>query len=281
MPDLTPGACVALAPGVHRVLAPNPSFMTGPGTNTYLIGERELTVLDPGPAFDGHVQAILAAAEKIGGTIRQVLLTHTHKDHSPATVALVAATGARVIGRRPFAGDPAQDFKTSIDQEPAHEELLELGGLRLRALHTPGHVGNHCCYWLEGERLLFTGDHLINGSTVVIIPPSGDMADYIRSLELLLAYPIARIAPGHGDVIDEAEALIRHTIKHRLAREQKVFEKLAELGSADLATLVVPVYDDVSPALHPLAQYSLLAHLLKLKGEGRVQDEAGRWQPLP
>jgi glyoxylase-like metal-dependent hydrolase (beta-lactamase superfamily II) len=278
MPELITGACITIAPGVHRVLAPNPSFMTGPGTNTYIIGEQELTVLDPGPANDGHVEAILAAARQIGGSIRHILLTHTHKDHSPASAALVAHTGARITGLKPFAGDLAQDFSAAISHQPAHDELIILEGRRLRALHTPGHVGNHVCYWLEDERLLFTGDHLINGSTVVIIPPSGDMGDYIRSLQLLLDYPIARIAPGHGDIIDNAEALIRYTIGHRLAREQKVLEKLTALVEADLPTLVVPVYDDVNPALHPLAQYSLLAHLLKLQADAKVNEAGGIWR---
>ena len=280
MPELTTGACIAIAPGVHRVLAPNPSFMTGPGTNTYLIGQQELAVLDPGPANADHVEAILAAARQIGGTIRHILLTHTHKDHSPAAALLVEQTGAVIQGRKPFAGDMAQDFSAAISHEPAHGERFVLEGRHIVALHTPGHVGNHVCYWLEEERLLFTGDHLINGSTVVIIPPSGDMGDYIRSLQLLLDYDIARIAPGHGDVIDNAEALIRYTIGHRLAREGKVMEKLTALGEADLPTLVVPVYDDVNPALHALAQYSLLAHLLKLQQDGRVTDTEGRWRPV-
>jgi glyoxylase-like metal-dependent hydrolase (beta-lactamase superfamily II) len=280
VPELTTGACIAIAPGVHRVLAPNPSFMTGPGTNTYLIGQQELAVLDPGPANADHVAAILAAARQIGGSIRHILLTHTHKDHSPAAALLVEQTGAVIQGRKPFAGDMAQDFSAAISHEPAHGERFVLEGRHIVALHTPGHVGNHVCYWLEEERLLFTGDHLINGSTVVIIPPSGDMGDYIRSLQLLLDYDIARIAPGHGDVIDNAEALIRYTIGHRLAREGKVMEKLTALGEADLPTLVVPVYDDVNPALHALAQYSLLAHLLKLQQDGRVTEAEGLWRPV-
>lgn len=278
MPELITGACVALSPQVHRVLAPNAGFMTGPGTNTYLIGDKELAVLDPGPADESHVAAILAAAEKIGGKIRWILLTHTHRDHSPASVSLAEKTGATIYGCKPFAGDPAQDFNTVISHEFAHQEAFTLTGQRLIALHTPGHVGNHVCYWLEEEKLLFTGDHLINGSTVVIVPPSGHMGDYIRSLELLLAYPIARIAPGHGDLIENAEAIIRYTIHHRLAREQKVLAKLAPLGEADLPTLVVPVYDDVSPSLHPIAQYSLHAHLIKLRDEGKVLEHDGRWR---
>lgn len=278
MPELITGKCVALSPQVHRVLAPNAGFMTGPGTNTYLLGQKELAVLDPGPLDENHVAAILQAAKEIGGEIRWVLLTHTHRDHSPAAARIVAKTGATIYGSKPFAGDPAQDFTADISHEVQHQEHLELGGLKLTALHTPGHVGNHFCYWLEDEKLLFTGDHLINGSTVVIVPPSGHMGDYIRSLELLLGYQIARLAPGHGDLIENAEAIIRYTIHHRLAREQKVLAKLAALHQADLSTLVVPVYDDVSPSLHAIAQYSLHAHLIKLRDEGKVSESAGLWR---
>lgn len=279
MPDLLTGVCTPIVPGVHRVLAPNPGFMTGAGTNTYLIGHRELTVLDPGPASEAHVAAIISAAGEIGGRITRIVLTHTHKDHSPAAAALVERTGARVIGLAPVPGDPAQDTSVRIDHQPAHEERISGEDRHLIALHTPGHVGNHVCYWLEEAQLLFTGDHLINGSTVVIIPPSGNMSDYIHSLELLQPYPIRQIAPGHGDIIEQGHALIEYTIRHRLARESKVLVCLTAAGEADLAGLVGPVYDDVNPALHALAQYSLLAHLLKLEREGKVQRHGERWQP--
>jgi hydroxyacylglutathione hydrolase len=277
VPELITGRCIAVAPGVHRVLAPNPSFMTGPGTNSYLLGRDELLVIDPGPPSEAHVEALLAAAREIGAPICHILLTHTHKDHSPAAKLLAEKTGAAIYGRKPFAGDPAQDFSVDIRHEFAHEERFSWVDGEITALHTPGHVGNHVCYWLAEEKLLFTGDHLINGSTVVIVPPSGHMGDYIRSLELLLAYEIAQIAPGHGDIIGDAETLIRYTIGHRLKREAKVLEKLATLKQADIPTLVVPVYDDVNPALHPLAQYSLHAHLIKLRDEGKVQECEGHW----
>ncbi len=280
MPELITGQAIRLSPLVCRVLAPNPGLMTGPGTNSYLIGQEELVVLDPGPAIDSHVTALLAAAEQMGGRIRHILLTHTHRDHSPAAALLAQRTGARIYGRRPHAGDPAQDFSADIAHEFQQGEDFGWAGLQLKALHTPGHVGNHLCYWLEAERLLFTGDHLINGSTVVIVPPSGHMGDYLRSLQLLQGYDIARLAPGHGDVIENAQGLIAYTIAHRLAREAKVLDKLATLMEADLATLVVPVYDDVNPNLHPLAQYSLHAHLIKLRDEGRVQEQDGRWRLL-
>lgn len=266
---------VTLSPRVCRVLAGNPGFMTGPGTNSYLIGKHEIAVLDPGPALEGHVEALLAAAEARGGKIRWILLTHTHQDHAPASLALKERTGAEILGQSPLPGDPAQAL-IRVDHHLNHHDRLGTDEFSLRALHTPGHVGNHLCYLLEEENLLFSGDHLINGSTVVIIPPSGSMADYLRSLEMLTRETIAQIAPGHGDVIANAQALIQFTIHHRLAREAKVLGKLTP-ALQSLETLTAQVYDDVSPALHPVARYSLHAHLIKLRDEGRAREALEGW----
>lgn len=276
MPELIAGAAVRLSPLVTRVLAPNPGFMTGPGTNSYLVGQRDLAVLDPGPEDPAHVEALLAAATALGGRIRWIIVTHTHQDHAPAALALRERTGAPLLGQLPLPGDPAQ-ATLQVDRPLAHGDRLEGGGFTLRALHTPGHVGNHLCYLLEEEQLLFSGDHLINGSTVVIVPPSGNMADYLRSLEMLSHEAIAAIAPGHGDVIANAQALIQYTIHHRLAREAKVLGKLTALPQT-LAALTPQVYDDVSPALHAVAQYSLHAHLIKLCAEGRAMEQDDHWR---
>ncbi|HEX4870551.1 MAG TPA: MBL fold metallo-hydrolase [Moraxellaceae bacterium] len=276
MPELVAGAAIALSPRVTRVLAPNPGFMTGPGTNSYLIGRGDLAVLDPGPALSAHVEALLAAAAALGGRIRWIVLTHTHQDHAPAALELQRRTGAPILGQPPLAGDPAQ-ATLHVDQTLAHGERLVADGFTLRALHTPGHVGNHLCYLLEDEQMLFSGDHLINGSTVVIVPPSGNMADYIRSLELLSRETIHSIAPGHGDTIANALALIQYTIHHRLAREAKVLSRLAPSSRA-IAALTPLVYDDVSPSLHAVAQYSLHAHLIKLREEGKVVEDADGWR---
>lgn len=278
MPELITGKAVRLSEHVFRVLAPNASFMTGPGTNSYLVGKTQLAVIDAGPPSDEHVQALLNAANEIGGTITTILLTHTHKDHSPAAKKLAEMTGAQIYGLKPDPNDVGQDLSVNIAHEFAHKEVFSIDGINITALHTPGHVGNHICYWLAEEKLLFTGDHLINGSTVVIVPPSGHMGDYIRSLELLLDFEINQIAPGHGDIIENAEGLIRYTIAHRLQREAKVLEKLKDHPNSDLATLVVPAYDDVNPALHPIAQYSLHAHLIKLNDEQKVIETDGKWR---
>lgn len=276
MTELTAGKAVALSARVTRVLAPNPGFMTGPGTNSYLIGTQDIAVLDPGPAIETHVEALLAAAAALGGRIRWIVLTHTHQDHAPAALELKARTGAEIMGQSPLPGDPAQTLIT-VDTALSHGDRLQTAEFSLRALHTPGHVGNHLCYLLEDEQLLFSGDHLINGSTVVIIPPSGNMADYLRSLDMLTHETITQIAPGHGDVIANAQALIQYTIHHRLAREAKVLSKMSSVPMT-LDTLTPLVYDDVNPALHPVARYSLHAHLIKLRDEGRVRETEEGWQ---
>jgi len=274
--ELTAGKAVALSARVTRVLAPNPGFMTGPGTNSYLIGTQDIAVLDPGPAIETHVEALLAAADALGGRIRWIVLTHTHQDHAPAAIALKARTGAEIMGQSPLPGDPAQTL-IAVDTSLVHGDRLQTAEFSLRALHTPGHVGNHLCYLLEEEQLLFSGDHLINGSTVVIIPPSGNMADYLRSLDMLTHEAIVQIAPGHGDVIENAQALIQYTIHHRLAREAKVLSKMSS-APMTLDALTPLVYDDVNPALHPVARYSLHAHLIKLQDEGRVRENEKGWQ---
>ena len=271
--DFTPGRPVRLTPRVRRVTAPNPGVMTGPGTNTYLLGDEEVAVLDPGPLIDSHVDALLAAG---AGKIRWIVATHTHPDHSPAWLPLQEATGATVIGAVPW-DDMFQDDSFSPDIEVKHDYLLDAPEFNLRAVHTPGHVGNHYCFLLENDGMLFTGDHIMSGSTVVIVPPSGDMKLYIESLELLREYPLRSMAPGHGEVIDDPNATVDWLIAHRLKREQKVVDGLEQLGTAGLDSLVQVVYDDVDPSIHHMAKLSLTAHLIKLEQEHRagrnVDDE--------
>jgi glyoxylase-like metal-dependent hydrolase (beta-lactamase superfamily II)/8-oxo-dGTP pyrophosphatase MutT (NUDIX family) len=264
--EMLPGVPKRLDRMVTRVIAPNPGMMTGPGTNTYLVGESALAVIDPGPAIDSHVEAVLAAG---AGRIRWILCTHTHIDHSPAAAALRAATGAVVIGRPAPAG-PSQDQGFAPERLPAHGERLVLDGFALRALQTPGHASNHLCYLLEDTRMLFTGDHVMQGSTVVINPPDGDMRAYLGSLEALLAEDLAILAPGHGYLIGAPHREVRRLIAHRLAREAKVLAALARLGHPTLEELLPAVYDDVPAKLHPVAARSLSAHLGKLVAERRV-----------
>ncbi len=268
---LKPGAPKRLDPYVTRVIAPNPGMMTGPGTNTYLVGEKDLAVIDPGPAIDTHIAAVLAAG---AGAIRWVVCTHTHMDHSPAAQAIKAATGALLIGR-PAPEHGGQDRSFVPDRVLGHGDRLMLSGLSLRALHTPGHASNHLCYLLENTRMLFTGDHVMQGSTVVINPPDGDMRAYLASLEQLLGEDILILAPGHGYLIGEPHREARRLIRHRLAREAKIASALARLGAPTLEELVLEVYDDVQPRLHAVAMRSLAAHLGKLAAEGRVRATEG------
>jgi glyoxylase-like metal-dependent hydrolase (beta-lactamase superfamily II) len=263
---LTSGQLDEISPGVRRLVARNPGVMTGPGTNTYLVGTGPYLVIDPGPEDAVHVERILDATER---RIVGVLATHTHPDHSPAAVAIAAATGAKVMGKHtPVHG--RQDVTFAPSRELSDGDEIAVGDFTVRALHTPGHASNHLCYLLRGTGLLFTGDHLMQGSTVVISPPDGSMSEYLQSLARLQKEPVTRLAPGHGLVIEDAQAEIARIIKHRLQREAKVVERLGRAGSANIDTLVVSVYDDVDPRLHPVAKGSLLAHLLKLEQEGRV-----------
>jgi glyoxylase-like metal-dependent hydrolase (beta-lactamase superfamily II) len=273
MRPIVPGELVELDARVQRITAPNPGMMTGPGTNTYLVGGTEVAVIDPGPEIDSHRDAILAAA---GKRIRWILCTHTHLDHSPLARALHEATGAPVMGRT-APQDGRQDGGFAPQRIPEHGEVIDCGAFGLRALHTPGHASNHLCYLLEGRGLLFTGDHVMQGSTVVISPPDGDMAAYLRSLELLLDMELSEIAPGHGNVIPQPHEEVRRVIAHRLKRECKVLEAFARRNPGTLDELVPLVYDDVSPRLHQAARRSLHAHLIKLAADGRVVEADGGW----
>lgn len=280
-PEETGKTCFVIQPGVPkrldrlvtRLTAPNPGVMTGPGTNTYLVGADALAVIDPGPAIEEHVRRIVEVG---AGRIRWILATHTHVDHSPAARLLKDATGACVLGRpRPAHGHQDPDF--APERVVGHGERLALGGATLRAIHTPGHASNHLCYLLEETRMLFTGDHIMQGSTVVINPPDGNMRAYLGSLAALAQEDAAILAPGHGYLIGNPAKEIRRLIEHRHARERKVTGAIARLGAPTLEELVPLVYDDVHARIHPLAARSLAAHLEKLVAEGAVRESGARY----
>ncbi|HEX7165456.1 MAG TPA: MBL fold metallo-hydrolase [Acidimicrobiales bacterium] len=263
MSELVPGRPSSISKRVRRIVAPNPGVMTGPGTNTYLVGHDEVAVIDPGPADDSHLDAIAAAG---GDRIRWIVVTHTHSDHSPGAQPLRERLRPDVLvlgfegGRDGF--DP--------DAEIGDGHTIDATEFTLRALHTPGHASNHLCYLLEEERLLFSGDHIMNGSTVVIAPPDGDMGAYLASLDRLRSIGISAIAPGHGAVIDDPVAKIDEYVTHRLAREEAVAAALAEKAPATVEQLVPVVYRDVDESLYPIARFSLWAHLRKLHTDGRA-----------
>ncbi|TAK66135.1 MAG: MBL fold metallo-hydrolase [Betaproteobacteria bacterium] len=272
--EIIPGAVVRLSDKVRRITAPNPGFMTGPGTNTYLLGAGgDIAVIDPGPAIDAHVEALLAAA---GARIRWILVTHTHMDHSPAAALLQAKTGAELVGMPPPPfGNQDQSFRP--DRVPAHGERVKLDGCALRVIHAPGHASNQLCYLLEEEKLLFTGDHVMQGSTVVINPPDGDMRVYLDSLRQLQGEDLAWFAPGHGFLMDKPQEVLERLLIHRLMRENKVLKAVRGAGTATPEALLPVVYDDVAPGLHPMASRSLLAHLIKLKAEHKLVEALGKW----
>ncbi|MFO1197061.1 MAG: MBL fold metallo-hydrolase [Burkholderiaceae bacterium] len=265
---------VPLLKNVRRLTAPNPGRMTGPGTNTFIVGEPgAYAVIDPGPDDPAHIARIV---EIVGRDLKFIVCTHAHPDHAPGAAPLKAATGAPILGA-PSGPHFRSEWQFTPDRTLAHGERLVVGDTTLRTVHTPGHASNHLCFVLEEDRLLIAGDHINNGSTVVIDPPDGNMSAYMKSLHALLHEPIDYILPAHGWVLGFAHDAIRHLIAHRLKREDKVFGAMRALKSATIQELLPKVYDDVDAALYPVAARSLLAHLEKLADDGKVSHAAERW----
>jgi glyoxylase-like metal-dependent hydrolase (beta-lactamase superfamily II) len=278
MPEFGPAmpAFSELAAGVRRLVAPNPSMMTGPGTNTYLIGEDEIAVLDPGPAIAEHIEDIIL---KSMSSVRWILATHTHPDHSPGVVALAEKTGAEILGIP--APDGQHQDKTFVPTRQLQDgDVLETKEFRLEAVHTPGHASNHLCFRHAGLNWLFTGDHVIDGSTVVIDPPDGNMKDYIESLQRCRDLGCDALVPGHGELIEDPVSVIDWIIKHRLERETKVLAAVEANPNLTTYELVPHVYTDVNPHLYGWAERSLLAHVLKLEADGATVQADGRWSRL-
>lgn len=273
------GVPQTLVPGIARVVANNPGFLTFKGTNTYLVGEASLAVIDPGPQDDAHHAAILAAAA--GRPVTHIISTHAHRDHVDGIAALKAATGARVCAYKRTRADVIP-----LERTPQGREFIDLGldpdivlseGSRvagedwaLTAIHTPGHAPDHLCFAHEATGALFSGDHVMAWNTTVVAPPEGNMADYIASLEKLLARENDTVyLPGHGERIDEPRRTVKAYLVHRKVREQAILKAIQD-GAQSIRALVPVIYPDLAPRLSPAAQLTLLAHVELLAAKGLV-----------
>ncbi|HWL47539.1 MAG TPA: MBL fold metallo-hydrolase, partial [Sphingomonadaceae bacterium] len=269
MTDQAAAVAETLHPVVRRLLAGNPSAFTYHGTQTYIVGRGEVAVIDPGPDLASHVEAILAATA--GERIAHILCTHTHRDHSPATRPLKAATGARITGCAPLAlDDDGPRADAAFDGDYAPDRVLRDGesiagpGWTLSAVATPGHTSNHLCFALPEAGALFTGDHVMGWATTVISPPDGDMAAYMASLDRLMVRDDAIYYPAHGDPVEKPQRFVRGLMGHRKQREGQILRQLAE-GPQAIPALVARMYRGIDPRLHGAAGRSVLAHLLDLE----------------
>ncbi len=262
---------------IRRVIAANPGPFTFTGTGTYIVGQGEVAVIDPGPDLPAHLDALLAATA--GERIAAIAITHTHLDHSPLSGPLARATGARVHGlAAPRLGDAAvrldegHDAAFSPDVSVIDGQRISGPGWTLEAVTTPGHASNHVCWALLEENALFSGDHVMGWSTTVVSPPDGDMGDYYASLDKIAARGFERLWPTHGPPVTEVAPFLAAYRAHRLAREGQILEQIAQ-GRGRISEMVRVIYADVDPRLHPAAAHSVLAHLIHLERSGRVKVE--------
>lgn len=271
------------SPLVRRLLAKNPSPFTFTGTGTFVVGTpgSALAVIDPGPDDPAHLRALTDALA--GETVSHIVITHTHMDHSPAAVALKAATGALVVGCAPLVlSDDGPRADAGFDPSYAPDSVLADGdsihgpGWTLTAVHTPGHTSNHLCFALPQEKALFTGDHVMGWSTTVVAPPDGDMADYMASLQKLLDRDDAVYHPTHGEPVTEPQRFVRHLLAHRRQRENQVIRAIGE-GLTTIPAMVAAMYAQVDKRLHPAAARSVLAHLIDLERRGLVARADDVW----
>jgi glyoxylase-like metal-dependent hydrolase (beta-lactamase superfamily II) len=268
--DLAPGRVEEVMPGVRRLLADNPSPFTFKGTVSYIVGRGRVAIIDPGPDDPRHVAALLEAVR--GETVTHVFVTHTHRDHSPATAQLKAATGATVLAEGPHRRaralhigeakppDSSADLEFRPDVALADGAVVSGDGWAIEAVATPGHTANHMAFGLRGTGILFSGDHVMGWSTTIVAPPDGAMSDYMASLDKLAQRSEQIYFPGHGPAINDASHFVRGYISHRKAREASILHRLAK-GSADIPALVRAIYIGIDPRLTKAAGLSVLAHL--------------------
>jgi len=276
------GEAVALAPGVQRLTARNPSPFTFAGTNTYLVGGDAVAVIDPGPDLEEHLQALRCALN--GRRVTHVFVSHTHRDHSPLAARLKQEFGAIVLAQGPHRAaralaegeenplDASADLGFRPDRPLADGELVQGEGWALRTVLTPGHTANHACFALEGSGVLFSADHVMGWATSVVAPPDGDMADYMRSLDRLLARGDRLLLPGHGGPVRRPKTFMRSLKAHRRMRERAILARL-EAGPRTIGEIVAALYQDTDPRLHGAAAWTVLAHLEDLSGRGLVRSD--------
>ena len=269
-----------MEPGIARVLAHNPSAFTYYGTQTYLVGTGKVAVIDPGPDLPEHIEALEKA---IGNRpVVAIMCTHTHRDHSPAARPLAERTGAPIIGCAPLAletvgprADASFDGEYAPDRVLFDEEILEVDGEEVVAVATPGHTSNHLCYAYRGA--LFSGDHVMGWSTTVVVPPDGDMAEYMQSLGKLRLRDDRVYYPAHGPAVTNAHQYVRHLMGHRMQREQQILTLVRE-KSRSISDIVANAYPGLDPRLRAAAGGSVLAHLLDLERRGLVQQLQEQWK---
>lgn len=281
MDNLPTGQAIELQPLVTRLLADNPSPFTYTGTQTYLVGATDLAIIDPGPDMPDHVEAMIRAIA--GRPVVAIVCTHTHRDHSPASQALKAVTGAPIIGCAALALDddgPRSDAAFDTDYAPdrvlVEGEQIAGAGWALTAVATPGHTSNHLCFALEPGDALFTGDHVMGWSTSVIAPPDGDMGDYMASLDKLLKREDRVYYPAHGPQIDNPKRLVRGMMGHRRQREGQIL-RLLDQQITEIPAMVAKMYVGLDPRLTGAAGRSVLAHLIDLNNRGLVLSEGNIW----
>ena len=279
---LSPGVVDEVRPGVRRILCDNPSPFTFTGTVSYIVGRGKVAIIDPGPDNGAHAATLLDAVR--GETVTHILVTHTHRDHSPNTARIKAATGATVYAEGPHrASRPRfesekhspesgadRDFKPDVAVR--HGEIIDGAGWKLEAVATPGHTANHLAFAWPDRNINFVGDHVMGWSTTIVAPPDGSMIDYMASLERLTQREEALYLSGHGPEIAEGPRYVRFLIRHRQARETSILHRLAK-GEADIPTMVRAIYIGIDPRLIHAAGYSVLAHLEDLVARGIVATD--------